>query len=340
RAGDMAARPLWPAENPLASDWAKLKDEIEAAPDAADWAFWVRWYEDALAGRLYRPEKEALLTEIALRPDEEWEKGAGHVAGVIEDIRLRHAIAASPNAERIVYDEPARVFRAEPVSDLPEDRLDYAYQKASSALKVIDAPPADNDPYGGLEQEREILRGVLTRNAPAARELYDVASRVARRVRLKISRGDCPEPHADANIDDFLSQMDEVALDLLADGEVRNMVSHRAAMRLEAEGPEVASSILLLTEDMRVVMDDDLATEMSSDAAIIADPAADQEDRREAQYRHHSRFVRIYHQAKTIGREVNAGVAGVAEVFKNIGVIVKNAAYAAIAWEFILYVLA
>ena len=57
--------PLWSNENPLERDWQNLRGKLLAAdttdPRGADWSFWVRWYDDILAGN---PQNWDMLHEI------------------------------------------------------------------------------------------------------------------------------------------------------------------------------------------------------------------------------------------------------------------------------------
>jgi hypothetical protein len=96
-AGEAAiVAPLWSERNPQKADWAALREMMLAMGDG--WGFWVDWYENALEGR---PQDLELLTEVALIPSEDWEKGAEHVNGLIAEIvarRGREAEAPKPNA--------------------------------------------------------------------------------------------------------------------------------------------------------------------------------------------------------------------------------------------------
>ena len=61
--------PLWSDENPLDQDWHSLREKLRAAdtPDerGADWSFWIKWYDDILAGN---PQNWKMLHEIATTP--------------------------------------------------------------------------------------------------------------------------------------------------------------------------------------------------------------------------------------------------------------------------------
>lgn len=73
--------------------------------------FWIRWYEAALAGQPLTGDWDShgrLLTEIALIPDADWEKGAEHVALLIEKIEegyRRSEAEPSPEVEAALLAE-------------------------------------------------------------------------------------------------------------------------------------------------------------------------------------------------------------------------------------------
>ncbi len=74
--------------------WQKAHDWLTAQPGHD---FWIRWYEAALQGRPLTGDWEThdeLLTDIALIPDEDWEKGAEHIAALIAEIEARHRLLA------------------------------------------------------------------------------------------------------------------------------------------------------------------------------------------------------------------------------------------------------
>jgi hypothetical protein len=79
---------LWPDKNPYEGVWRQIRD---ALPEG--WEFWRDWYQDALDGK---PPNWDMLTEIALIPNEDWDKGADHVnrliAGIVEKHRLLHEV--------------------------------------------------------------------------------------------------------------------------------------------------------------------------------------------------------------------------------------------------------
>lgn len=79
--------PLWSTENPLEHDWHNLSEKLLASdtPDkrGADWSFWVKWYDDILAGN---PQNWKMLHEIAIAFDINWKARARKVNDRINGI--------------------------------------------------------------------------------------------------------------------------------------------------------------------------------------------------------------------------------------------------------------
>jgi hypothetical protein len=98
---NLEALPLWAdGENPLLPEWKPLKAQLSVAnasrsADSArgavdvDWSFWVKWYDDILAG--HEPNWD-LYKEIALIDDAVSEKGARVVNDAIGEIAVRHEL--------------------------------------------------------------------------------------------------------------------------------------------------------------------------------------------------------------------------------------------------------
>ena len=72
------------APNPFQSQWDRTCATWQADPD---YAFWLRWYEAALAGN---PPNWPLLHDIALIPNADWEQGITHIAGLIAIFEERY----------------------------------------------------------------------------------------------------------------------------------------------------------------------------------------------------------------------------------------------------------
>lgn len=94
--------PLWhELENPLQSIWQAVKTGASEQPEI--WAYWVKWYEDILAGNTpYWPLEQS----IALIENEVWKAGPEAVADVIkrlqeQDYLLHEASAIRAESERL-----------------------------------------------------------------------------------------------------------------------------------------------------------------------------------------------------------------------------------------------
>lgn len=71
---DLPSAPLWASgRNPLESQWRDIKSRATAP----EWSFWIKWYEDALAGT---PPNRDMLEAIALIDPAVWDAGAEAVA--------------------------------------------------------------------------------------------------------------------------------------------------------------------------------------------------------------------------------------------------------------------
>ncbi len=78
----------------FSSHWHKARTWLS---DLSGYEFWIRWYESALYGRPLTDDWNShfqLLTDIALIPNEDWQKGAVHVARLIAAREERHRLLA------------------------------------------------------------------------------------------------------------------------------------------------------------------------------------------------------------------------------------------------------
>ena len=85
--------PLWSNENPMEQYWHTLRQQLRDAdtPDdrGADWSFWIKWYDDILAGN---PQNWDMLHEIATTPDIDWEASSREVNDKINGIVARYRL--------------------------------------------------------------------------------------------------------------------------------------------------------------------------------------------------------------------------------------------------------
>lgn len=145
---------LWPTEPPdeLQRLWTKSRDWLAAHPGHD---FWIRWYDAALEGRPLTGDWDShwqLLTDIALIPEEDWEKGAEHIAGLIDKIEDKYR----PKHEPIV--RPAL--------------LQVSVTEVRQALKTnrLTLPPTFDAIYGQIDLEIRRLQGINYWPSDAERE--------------------------------------------------------------------------------------------------------------------------------------------------------------------------
>ncbi len=103
--------------------WISVPTKAEAQLDAI-WAytedsglgeafqFWRAWYDGVLRGR---PMNWALQRDVALIPEGEWQKGAGHIAEIIAGIEADYVKARTPYAMTVEIEEDSQLLVARPV---------------------------------------------------------------------------------------------------------------------------------------------------------------------------------------------------------------------------------
>ncbi|TDX28294.1 hypothetical protein [Rhodovulum visakhapatnamense] len=140
--------PLWPG-GAFPKKLARLYDKLRAfwQKDASVWDFWQTWYEDMLAGR---PVDWDFLRQVVLLPDEDWKRGAAHIARLIEKLRAKRDLQGS-------------------IEDLEQDLTGTA----SSRLGL-----GGNNPPEPLDQDSQLPAGLLIVWAPL-QELKEEAEKQA-----------------------------------------------------------------------------------------------------------------------------------------------------------------
>lgn len=101
--GDVFATPLWHDQAP---PYARQWQEVKAQATGPEWAFWIKWYDDALAGRT--PDW-TLLEQIALIDNAVWEAGPQAIAREIEKLR-----AVRPESSNLELDARLRAMSPAP----------------------------------------------------------------------------------------------------------------------------------------------------------------------------------------------------------------------------------
>ena len=149
------ASSLWSGENPLEQDWHALREKLLAAdtPDqrGADWSFWVKWYDDILAGN---PQNWDMLHEIATTDAIDWDAAAREVNDrinqIVERYRLRDEVLAlrrEVEQLRSATQYPPRNHNNPPemVTDAPEvqEQLTIIWAAAVEAEKELEKSKPD-----------------------------------------------------------------------------------------------------------------------------------------------------------------------------------------------------
>ncbi len=131
-------------------DWSTTahirKELLLRFPDIVGeaWSFWREWYQGFLEGK---PLDWDLQREVALIPNEDWEKGPEHIAGIIAEIRARFEL----NKRIGELEEELRVTaqsRHEIGGNFPPEPLDEA-RVATKELLII------WEPLQSLKEEAE-----------------------------------------------------------------------------------------------------------------------------------------------------------------------------------------
>lgn len=117
--------PLWAGEQVEPADlrpkWADLRDTL--LQDAADWSFWIGFYEAMLHGRAQNWE---MLTEIALLPDEDWRKGPLHMNPLIAEVVEKHSRASARAIEDSLASQQLRAAIA-----------DFTYDQLAQLMRMV-----------------------------------------------------------------------------------------------------------------------------------------------------------------------------------------------------------
>lgn len=310
------AVPLWlGAPNLCQSRWDETRADWQADPD---YDFWLRWYEAVLAGKA---PNWALLHHIALIPNEDWEKGIGHIGKVIADIELQHAIAATPNAEQIVVNPATGLLMLETMSDLPADHLVDVLDMLRDAQSIFDGKGEGNHPYETIADERALMDRAIADYAFRPRMIYNTCMRVVQRIESKTSSGDCPAN--DANINDYQGQLGSAANKLLThDSMVKEAVTAEAATRLQNVTKAQGNVIVAASTELALITEGALKDELRANALIAVDSTAADKHRKEALYVTISRYVRI--SVVTGYSSAKWALSEVADISEKIAKIVKN----------------
>ncbi len=298
RSGATEALPLW-SELPdwMVSPLTLMRTVWAPATPGGD--FWMRWYQGFLDGR---PLPWDLQRDIALIPDADWQKGEAHVAGLIAEIELRHAIAATPNAEIIARSPETGLLRIEPQSRLPGKHLADVIDTLRDAVSIFSDQGGPNGPYGAMEPECRIIEDATQRYAHRPVMLLRICRRVVERTILKEEGGDVPRN--DPLVRDFVGSLAGVAGDLLAfDADVKEAEEARKSVESPLLTSDIAQALVKAAEDSAAISEGELKDELPTDART-ATGFGSQSERAVALYVTRSRLLRIFKVLRDRGRPV------------------------------------
>lgn len=181
---------LWhDVQNPFEKDWTDIKAQVAASPDAADWQFWIDWYDAQLAGRtmLRDPVRTwDMLEEIALIDPETWDAGPDVVNPKIREIwelyRLRVEVAAL-QAEKEAF-LAARASHAQRSHNQPPEGLVDDQPEVARQITIVwdslddarDELEEDTPDKGKLRHIADRLLSALTTILKYSSKLADAAA--------------------------------------------------------------------------------------------------------------------------------------------------------------------
>jgi hypothetical protein len=291
----------------------------EWAPSALGQEFWMRWYQGFLDGK---PLPWELQRDIALIPDDDWQKGAAHIAGLIEEIELRQVDAAIPNGERVEVDPETGRLQLVPETDIPLE-IAYARRKIAKAAALFGDSPGNQ--YSALVPDLAMLREAVELTGALPVELYDACASASRRLTQRMGRGECPPDQADALVADYQLRIRDAATDILAhDPVTRDVLARRNAITGNAALIEAAAAIRGAAALIPPVAQGALVVVIPRDVALATDPASDADDRKAASLRLSSRMLRIGKVVAVVARGGYAAVLGTNQILKAIAEIAAS----------------
>ena len=288
--------PLWSNENPLERDWHNLREKLLAAdtPDqrGADWSFWVKWYDDILAGN---PQNWDMLHEIVTTPDIDWEASLREVNDKINGIVEAYALKNSYYFERIEFSEAKQKLIVVPEGSFDGASVQTAYQRLRDAIEdVRDAPKEGNlDPEYALRDEIRILEKTLDRPTTqpifVVEKCFDCVKRIQARLDDATIFGH--------DVEDFQKALDRSAFDIIGiDEDARRIVERRTNENLLSLAKEDRDRLSQFVEEAAPIIDADLKDDFETDLSGDDDPETEGEG---SALRGASRILRIVSWVKS-----------------------------------------
>ena len=273
----MSIAPLWSNENPLERDWHNLREKLRAADTpnkrGADWSFWVKWYDDILAGN---PQNWNMLHEIATTDAIDWDASARQVNDKINGIVEAYALKNSYYFERIEFSEAKQKLIVVPEGSFDGANVQTAYQRLRDAIEdVRDAPKEGNwDPEYALRDEIRILERTLDRPTTqpifVVEKCFDCVKRIQARLDDATIFGH--------DVEDFQKALDRSAFDIIGiDEDARRIVERRTNENLFSLAKEDRDRLSQFVEEAAPIIDADLKDDFETDLSGDDDPETEGE---------------------------------------------------------------
>ena len=287
---DITVAPLWSGENPLERDWRDLRQELRDADTAsergADWSFWIKWYDDILAGN---PQNLDMLHEIATTPEIDWDAPSREVNDKINGIVEAYALKNSYYFERIEFSEAKQKLIVVPEGSFDGASVQTAYRRLRDAIEdVRDAPKEGNlDPEYALRDEIRILERTLDRPTTqpifVVEKCFDCVKRIQARLDDATILGH--------DVEDFQKALDRSAFDIIGiDEDARRIVERRTNKNLLSLAKEDRDRLSHFVDEAAPIIDADLKDDLETDLSGDGDPQTEGEG---SALRGASRLLRI-----------------------------------------------
>lgn len=323
---DPMVEPLWRLASPLsliADHWEKAKSYMSTSPGGS---FWTDWYQRALEGR---PQNWPLLRAVALIDNALWEQGGEALDKAINDLRQKHALAATANGERVEINPDTGNLHLVPDTRLPEAVAVYVRRKIIKAVEIFD--DQTGQAYGGLVVDLKMLRRAVEDAGNLPVELFDACASASLRLSIRINSGDCPSAEQDPLIADYRARLRDAGAEIVAaDPETQKVLERRAAIDGNDALIDARAPILELVDAVQPVLEGRLADVLPEDAEIATDPDQPEEERAAASFRLSGRLLQI-ERAVRLGKDVWKGFAAANSAISKIGGYLKSMEFLASA---------
>jgi hypothetical protein len=279
------ATALWGNQRkPFEDYWAKIKDNATAP----EWAFWIKWYDDALAGT---PPNWKMLEQIALIESEVWEEGAEAVAAKIAQLSGRREvdriIEKTPYAMNVQFDVTVGKLVGLPTSEPNLEQIDKAVRKALRDFKRRCKGDASGNKQGetmlaAFAPVLDDLKKDISKHKKFPLEYFDSLKDAQREV---IQIADTEQYARESAVDRLISNLIRSGEDIcVAAPDVLKTERNRAGVRLQLYSTEQIERAVKLATGMESDSAGLLKSVTNLAVSRISDPTASEEEKKNAWY--------------------------------------------------------